>query len=386
LWNPTSNKVYCANTQDGTVSVVSGETNEVIATVPVADYPDVLAWNSRLNKVYCASGESDRLNVIDGEGDSLIRMVTLSDYPSAMVYNETMNKLYVACHDNDRIAVLDAGPDTVIRYIPARGVGALLWSPATNRVFCCGADTIKVIDCLTDEIAVRMQGGGDVWCYNPVNELVYLAARHSMYVLSPYGDSVVAQVPGWAYDVAAVPFPNKVYASGSAAGIQVIDGASNLVVDTIPVVVGEMVCDTAKGKVYCSNFNTQKADIIDARADTLIKTIPLGRYPEFLCWNRTNSRVYINDFMDNVLYVIRDTSTGISERTDGATVRPRAATTVTCGRLFYESSAPGNLVDACGRIVAALKPGHNDICALTPGVYAVVTADGGSRRRIIKVR
>ena len=74
-----------------------------------------------------------------------------------------------------------------------------------------------------------------------------------------------------------------------------------------------LVYDPGHKKVYCSNLSAHKVDILDARADTIIKTIPLGRSPEVLCWNRTNSRVYITDFMDNVVYVIRDTSTGVAE-------------------------------------------------------------------------
>jgi DNA-binding beta-propeller fold protein YncE len=140
------------------------------------------------------------------------------------------------------------------------------------------------------------------------------------------------------------------------------------------------------GKAYCSDVYQDAVHILDTRADTLIKTISLGRYPEFLCWNRTNSRVYINDFMDNVVYVIRDTSTGISERAAGATTRPWAVTTVTRGRFFYLGPGPGALVDACGRIAAALKPGHNDICALTPGVYAVVAADVRYKQKVVKVQ
>ena len=44
LWNPTSNKVYTANNQSGSVTVISGTSNQVLATVAVADYPVSLCW------------------------------------------------------------------------------------------------------------------------------------------------------------------------------------------------------------------------------------------------------------------------------------------------------------------------------------------------------
>jgi len=390
LWADAVNKVYVANSQDASVTVIDGATNAVLTTIPVGDYPDFLCWNRRENKVYCTRGETeDRLVVIDAIGDTVLREVPISHCPGHMALSETQNKLYISCNDDPvyRITVLDCGPDTVLRNIPAQGVGALLWSPATNRVFSCGADTIRVIDCESDEVVVRMQGGGDVWCYNPVNELIYLAARHSIYALSPGGDSIVAEVPGWAYALAAVPFTNKVYASGSASGIQVIDAANNIVADTIPVVTGDMVCDLAKGRVYGANFNTHEICVVGAWADSLIKTIPLGRYPEFLCWNSVDSRVYVNDFMDNVVYVIRDTSTGISETERGLSAhRSRPATVWSTGALWHAGCSPADLVDACGRRVCSLRPGHNDIRALAPGVYFVRQGDDGRACKVVTSR
>jgi hypothetical protein len=76
---------------------------------------------------------------------------------------------------------------------------------------------------------------------------------------------------------------------------------------------GHLLCDTALVKAYCVSYGPGVAVVIDARADTLIRSIPLGRYPEDLCWNRTCSRVYITDQMDNVVYVIKDSAAGLQE-------------------------------------------------------------------------
>jgi YVTN family beta-propeller protein len=155
LWANTLNKVYCANSQDATVTVIDGASNAVVATVRVGDYPDFLCWNPQQNKVYCTRGEGDVLVAIDALADTVLHSVHLSGYPATMAMNHAMNKLYVGCYDNGRIAVLDAGPDTVMRYIPVQQVAPLLWHPTTNRVFCYtdrDADTVKAIDCETDEV------------------------------------------------------------------------------------------------------------------------------------------------------------------------------------------------------------------------------------------
>jgi YVTN family beta-propeller protein len=390
LWAGSLNKVYCANSQDATVTVIDGASNAVVATVPVGDYPDFLCWNPQQNKVYCTRGEGDVLVAIDALADTVLHSVRLSGYPATMAMNHAMNKLYVGCYDSNRIAVLDAGPDTVIRHIPARGVGALLWSPATNRVFFCGADTIKVIDCATDEIVARMQGGGTDWCYNSVDDLVYLTAGLAVYVLSPAGDSVVAVVPGYASAAAAAPFPNKVFVAGAGPGgavIRVVDGSTHAVLDSLLVGGGWMslVTDLAKGRVYCSNVNAHKVDIIDARSDTLIKTIALGRDPVRLCWNQTNSRVYTTDYMDNVVYVIRDTTTGVAEEAPRL-AGPCWGRTVFAGTIAWPHMQPGALVDMSGRRVAVLRQGSNELSRLAPGVYVVVEAQGRPLGKVAIIR
>ncbi len=217
VWSRVWNKVYCSNSQDASVTVISGATNEVLTTIPVFDYPGFLCLNADESKLYCTGGENDdQLAVIDAVADTVLKVLTIPYRPGHMVMNTSMNKLYISCNDDPvyRITVLDAGADTVLRHVPARDVGRLLWHPTTNRVFSCGADTIRVIDCVTDQVVERTQGGGTVWCRSPVNDLVYLGARHSVGVLTPTGDSVVAILPGYAGSLSAAPFPNKMFAAG----------------------------------------------------------------------------------------------------------------------------------------------------------------------------
>ena len=390
LWNPVSNKVYCANNQDDNVTVIDGETNQVIAVVEVGEYPTFLAWNSRENKVYCACGEDNKVAVIDGQGDTLVRMLRIRDYPGVMSYNAAMNKLYVACHDNGLVTVVDAGPDTVLSTIQVTALGSigLLWHPMTNRLFCSLGyeDSAKVIDCETDEIVVRMALGDrpSTWCWNPVNNLVYLTSRYAVHVLSSDGNSVIAEVPVYGRDLCFAPYPNKVYA---VSGLTfVIDGSTNVVAETIPVAGSQLVCDTVAGKVYSVHLNGEQLHIIDARADTLVKSIPLGRYPYGICWNRTDSRVYIADCMDDVVYVIRDTTSGIAEPELYAGPARAPATVLVSQSYVYQEPENAGLVDACGRRVAVLEPGRNDLGRLAPGVYALVSADGALRCKIVKVR
>ncbi len=389
VWSPAVNKVYCSNEQDASITVISGESNEVVATIQVGDYPSFLCFNGDGTKLYCARGEEDALVVIDAIADTVLKTVSIPYYPGHMVYNATMNKLYISCNDDPvyRITVLDAVADTVLRHIPVRGVGRLLWHPLTNRTFCYSdldSDTAKVIDCQTDEITVviPVDNGGyflGSWCTSPVNGLVYLAGRRCVYVLTPIGDSLVATVPVFGRDLELGPYPNKVFAVSGATFA--IDGNTNTVCDSVAVPGSQLACDTLRGRLYSVHLNGRLLYVIDARADSLIKTIPLGRYPVRLCHNRIDSRTYISDMMDNVVYVIRDTSTAVAEEV------PRDQWTQSGARVVAKAIAwlherPGRLLDMNGREVAELRRGRNNLSHLAPGVYVVFEAQ---RRPLGKV-
>lgn len=178
LWNPTSNKVYCANCTDQTVAVIDGATNQLLATIPVGDFPISLDWNSVENKVYCLCPEDNLVYVIDCWGDSLLAQITVPDYPTQAAYCATENKLYVSRSDAGSLMVIDGHSDSMIRQVQiARdGPALLLWHPATNRLFCAVVpyESVKVIDCASDEVVARNPAHGMPlqWCHNPANQLV----------------------------------------------------------------------------------------------------------------------------------------------------------------------------------------------------------------------
>jgi YVTN family beta-propeller protein len=397
FWNPTSNKVYISNEQDGTVTVIDGATNQVRATIAVADYPLLICHNAVLNKVYVSSWDSNRINVIDGVGDTLICKISVSGCPMFMTFSAAMNKLYVACIDNDRIAVIDGATDEVIKSISVRSPLQLLWVPTTNRVLCYtdwNEDTVKAIDCTTDEVVARMPlptgwDGLGCWCYNRVTDLAYVTARWNVYALTSSGDSVVAVIPkvssSNSTDLVAVPSLNKLCELDNG-WLLAIDGVTNTVTDSLYVGGEEIVCDTVKLKAYCSDSYQNGVHVVDARADTLIKTILFGTSPNAICWNSTNSRVYIADYRDNVIYIVRDTSTAISEPGAPVAVGRYPITTLTRGPFFVLGRGEAGLYSATGRRVAQLHEGWNDISNLPCGMYFVRAAEGKEVRKVVLAR
>ena len=71
LWfgtQPTIRSI-CANAYSDNVSVIDGEANRVIATIPVGSAPRAFAWNSIQNRVYVANHGSSSISVIRDDRD-----------------------------------------------------------------------------------------------------------------------------------------------------------------------------------------------------------------------------------------------------------------------------------------------------------------------------
>jgi YVTN family beta-propeller protein len=105
-YNPTNNKVYCANSSSDNVTVIDGATNGVIATVAADDRPRVLCYNPSNNKVYSANWGSDNVTVIDGATNGVITTIPVGREPIDFCHNPAQNRVYVADYDGSSISVL----------------------------------------------------------------------------------------------------------------------------------------------------------------------------------------------------------------------------------------------------------------------------------------
>jgi DNA-binding beta-propeller fold protein YncE len=244
---------------------------------------------------------------------------------------------------------------------------------------------VLVLDCQTDQVVAKTLVGNEPngICLDQVTGLVHVSSKYAVHMLSPTGDSVVGSVQLPDDDrtyMCAVPFPSKVYAAREH-WMYVIDGYSHTITDSISVSVGVLVCDTDRGKVYAA---ARPVQVFDGRGDSVLLTIPVTNgLVEAIAWNRVNGRVYMTCMQTSAVYVIRDTSTAIAERADGASPTDRLTPTLCRGKLRLDADGPARLLDLSGRQVARLKSGDNGVRHLRTGVYFVRPDKAAPARKVI---
>jgi len=119
LFNPTDNKIYCANSSDGSLTIIDGATDSVLDLLSVGESPHALVYNPANNKLYCANEKSGTVTVIDGAENSVIATIEVGEGPEVLVYNPNQNKVYCANKVSGDLTIIDGADDSVIGTLPA---------------------------------------------------------------------------------------------------------------------------------------------------------------------------------------------------------------------------------------------------------------------------
>jgi YVTN family beta-propeller protein len=158
-----------------------------------------------------------------------------------------------------------------------------------------------------------------------------------------------------------------------------IDGAGDTVVATVPV--GKYPCalyyNSLNNKIYAANHDDSSVSVIDGSTNNVTRTIALAREPVAIAWNPAQNRIYVANRLGNSISVLRDSMTGIEEYIPQAIPRSLGLLpTVVRGVLLIPASSLERfsqyvLLDASGHKVKQLRPGSNDVSEFASGVYFV---------------
>ncbi len=83
-----------------------------VVDVPAGDGPESLAINETTNRIYVANHESSSVTVIDGASNNT-RTIKVSSAPYDVEVNQATNKIYVANRSSQTVSVIDGTTEEV---------------------------------------------------------------------------------------------------------------------------------------------------------------------------------------------------------------------------------------------------------------------------------
>jgi YVTN family beta-propeller protein len=191
--NPVTNRIYAASCNPAVpscnVAVINGRNNKVIANVPINSGSEIgiqgLTVNPVNNRIYVSDADNAQYIVIDGNTNSIIAQVPVFNQPAGLAVDPKTNHLFVAAAGfPGEVLVFDGATNTQIAAIPESfGVENVADNFRLNRAYATVTTTndVSVIDTtanveVTEVPTEQFPNGIDV---NLLNNRVYVVNSNS---------------------------------------------------------------------------------------------------------------------------------------------------------------------------------------------------------------
>jgi YVTN family beta-propeller protein len=206
--------------------------------VDVGDAPHGVAVNAAAKRVYVANHNDDTLSIINTDTYALVHTVAVGDGPNGVAYNPANDRIYVANRNSNTVSVLRASDYALVKTIAVGSQpNGLAVNPGTNRIYVAnfGDGTVMVINAATNTVEQTLGVGGgsepSMVAVNPVTNKAYVSLHGSGRVAVIGGSGSLKTVDIFSsgpYGIAVDTLRNLVYvATIDTFRIAVIDGGSD---------------------------------------------------------------------------------------------------------------------------------------------------------------
>jgi len=283
--NPITNRVYVANAA-GSVSVLDGATDQVLATVVAGALPYVVAANYTANKIYVAKTFSNTVTLVNGATNQA-SILDVNVQADAIVVDQLRNKSYLVSYQDSEVTIVDGGTDSIKRVHTGNHIWGMAINQRTHQIYWGGTEGtyLRVFDTRTE--VVRRVKVGEIPCaiaVDPAANRVYVAnyESNSVSILDGRNDAVLATVAVERHPqaIAVDPIANKVYVANTGSNsITVIDTTNNSVAGNValPSSPFAVAVDAPDNTAYVKLLGSEDLIAIDGAKLT---AKPLAASPE----------------------------------------------------------------------------------------------------------
>ncbi|MEO0073811.1 MAG: YncE family protein [candidate division WOR-3 bacterium] len=398
-------RLYVANQNSNSVSVVDAARNQVIATIPVGDHPTDIVVNPSLQKAYvcCApvSGGNGSVYIINTANNSIIDSVQVGQSPHRMVWDRTDNLIFVLNRLDPSLSVIDCNSNQVVDQRRLIQVPEdILWNSISNKIYVTSGyymqpGRVFIIDAATRESLAVVASGQDGYrlAFNPVQNRVYSGNKgnRSVTIIDGQTNSVIRTTfaPSEPWAMAWVPEPfNKLFVGNYWKATTSIMRGNEVTFFKEFAGTTNPYCfayNPRTLKLFCACYLVGRVAVIDVRDghEDVHDSITVGNGPAAIAVYQDSNRIFIANSWDSTLTVLRD-YIGIEEQNGASGRWSRQLPTFVRGMLELPANAPALvLFDQTGRSMAKLVPGVNDLSRVPAGVYFACPESRGERFRLV---
>jgi YVTN family beta-propeller protein len=299
-FNPATGKAYAVDSKPGAVFINNDATNKA-SSVKVGAAPVAIATNPVTDLVYVANNGSGTITVLDGQKDSIVATINVGALPYVLAVSEATNRIYVSNTFSDLLTIID-GTTNATTTVKTGSADAIAVDAKAGKVYLLGYEdtSLTVLDEKSGERS-KVEIGMHMWGI-ALNE-----ETHTVYVTLSGSASVIAldenSLSRTTIPTGAIPCAVAVNSSTNMAyvvdyrdnSVTVIDGAKGKVVSTVPV--GDhpqaIAVDSKANLIYVANTHGNSVTVIDGRSNTVLTTLDAGKNPFAITLSPNTGRVFV---------------------------------------------------------------------------------------------
>lgn len=292
--------IYVSNEKDNTISVIDGETLEVIDTIEVGERPRGIVLSEDDKLLYMCTSDEDHIEILDLETKKVIANLPSGPDPELMALSPDGTFLYIANEDDNMVTVVDVKNQSKVVEIPVgiepEGIGLspdgkilVNTSETTNMAHFIDTESLEITDnVLVDtrpRVAQFTADGKEVWVSSEIGGTVSVIDTETREIKH----KITFEIPGLrAESIQPVGVKitsdgsNKVYvALGPSARVAVIDATTYEVEKYLLVGprVWNLELSPDQKRLFTTNGVSGDVSVIDLEKQRVIDTIKVGRLP-----------------------------------------------------------------------------------------------------------
>lgn len=260
--DPSTNRIFVVNAGSGNASVIDGEQNRVIATVPTDTRPYAISIDAILHRAYATNTFSDKITAIDGTTN------TAKQLPfGSKDFVETDARRHFAfftSYEDPALTIIDASES---RHRADLGLSHP-WGLAVDEQ----RGTIYITEISKDTLVAYHEESGKQ-------------------ETAPTG----AMPSAVAIDMAA----NRIYVANYVGdSVTVLDGAALKPLATIPA--GHhpqaIAVDSRRHRIFVANTHSDNVTVIDGASNRVLSTLPGGMNPYAIAIDPENGETWVANY------------------------------------------------------------------------------------------
>ncbi|HEV2449950.1 MAG TPA: YncE family protein [Thermoplasmata archaeon] len=369
LTDPGTGRLYAANANAGNVSVVSGSTDAVVASVAVGGSPYGLALDPATRTIFVSDYGASNVTAFSSQSLRTVANVTVGTAPGPILFDPASDQVFVANSGTANVSVLNASTRTLVATLAVRAhPEALALDTVNDRVDVlsqnAGSAAVTVLNAGNDTVrATVVVGGaaGDLLFVPSLDRLfVAVSSAGNVTVVSPLTDRIVGSAgTGTGAELGALSYSGTdgdLYVACPGSGnLTVVDPAidrsvANLSLTDFPLVT---FADDAAHTVYVLGEGTSliapALDRVSESAHAGLGSIPLGTGPSGIVYDNSSGLLFVANAPGDGIYAVSGTNGSVARLLRGAPgptplLDPLAFDSST-GALYAANPANNSVVD-----------------------------------------